>query len=903
VDGAFSTLHPHVAAWCDEHLRTATPPQVQALPLAAAARHTLICSPTGTGKTLAAFLPVMSRLADLRDADELLARTYCVYVSPLRALGYDVEHNLRRPLREMGILERPNTERAKRRRGKVRETFVRTGVRTGDTPVEERRLMIARPPHVLLTTPESLALMVAMNSYRKTLTHVETVIVDEVHALAGSKRGAHLALLLESLAELTRAPLRRVGLSATVAPLDRAAAYIAGTDRDCAVVDCRGLREMKLDVVAPFAGAMAPLAQCARTAYSLTQDVRSTLVFCNVRSQAERVAHEMEQAGEPADEIAVPENNPRTETAKRDRRIGVHHSALERNVRHRTEAELRSGKVRTVVCSTSLELGVDIGYIDRVIVLGGARGMTPTLQRVGRAGHRPGAVATGVVLAQDRDDIIEAAATRRCIRAGVIEEIDVPDAPLDVVAQWLVGLCAPDNRVLIADALTLARRAYPYRDLREDDLRACIAYLSGGGVGPEEAHVRRIGTDGEAVYGLGREPSSAYFENVGTIPDESTIPVASAGGHGIGRLDESFAASLRVGDVFLLEGRTLRVDEVGPRGLRVKPHAGRPTVPQWSSHLKGIPPALAAEIGVLRNGVKDALRHGGPQRALGYLRERYALGGVEAAHVVRYVAQQLALSDVPDAAHPLIEIYRMDNRQTAVFHTGAGRRVNETLARVVGARLHRRLRINSSLTSDDNGFLVALPQRKHVQDVVWASLLHADDFDDDLLAGLRSGWLLRQQFRYVANTGLLVLRRAGGHSVRGGALRWNAAKIFDRLWEADRDFPLVRETVRVVTRELLDAPGAQRYLAGIDGTPRVLHPAAATPFTFGIVTSSFGDSVVMDDRASMVEALHERVLAVLGEARADEPVALARAVNDDDAVRAVRPAPAAAPTGAQLRLL
>ncbi|MEA2785728.1 MAG: ATP-dependent helicase Lhr and Lhr-like helicase [Candidatus Eremiobacteraeota bacterium] len=883
MDGAFSTLHPHVAAWCDEHLRTATPPQAQALPLAAEARHTLICSPTGTGKTLAAFLPVMSRLAELRDADELLARTYCLYVSPLRALGYDVEHNLRRPLREMGILERPDSERAKRRRGRVRETFVRTGVRTGDTPVEERRLMLARPPHVLLTTPESLALMVAMNSYRKTLTHVETVIVDEVHALAGSKRGAHLALLLESLAELTRAPLRRVGLSATVAPLDRVAAYLAGTDRECAIVDCRGLREMKLDVVAPFAGAMAPLAQCARTAYALTQDVRSTLVFCNVRSQAERVAHEMEQAGEPADEIAVPENGPRTETASRDRRIGVHHSALERNVRHRTEAELRSGKLRTVVCSSSLELGVDIGYVDRVIVLGGARGMTPTLQRVGRAGHRPGAIASGVVIAQDRDDIVEAAATRRCIGAGIIEEIHVPDAPLDVVAQWLVGLCAPDNRVAVADLLALARRAYPYRELREDDLRACIAYLSGGGVGPEEAHVRRIGTDGDAVYGLGREQSAAYFENVGTIPDESTIGVAGAGGHAIGRLDESFASSLRLGDVFLLEGRTLRVEEVGPRGLRVKPHAGRPTVPQWSSHLKGIPHALAREIDVLRNGVAGALRDGGPQRALAYLRMRYALDGVEAAHVVRYIAQQLALSDVPDAMHPLIEIYRMDNRQTAVFHTGAGRRVNETLARVVGARLHRRLRVNSSLTTDDNGFLVALPQRKHVQDTVWASLLHADGFDDDLLAGLRSGWLLRQQFRYVANTGLLVLRRAGGRSIRGGALRWNAAKIFDRLWEADRDFPLVRETIRVVTRELLDAPGALRYLEAIDGVPRVRHPAAATPFTFGIVTSSFGDSVVMDDRASMIEALHERVLAVLGELPAAEIEA--------------------PPQGAQLRLL
>jgi ATP-dependent Lhr-like helicase len=617
---------------------------------------------------------------------------------------------------------------------------------------------------------------------------------------------------------------------------------------------------------------MAPLAQCARAAYELTRDVRSTLVFTNVRSQAERIAHEMREiAGK---NVAVPENAPRAETATRDRRIGVHHSALERNVRHRTEAELRSGALRVVVCSSSLELGVDIGFVDRVVVLGGARGMTPTLQRIGRAGHRPGAVATGVVLAQDRDDIVEAAATRRCIRDGVLEEIVVPDAPLDVVAQWLVGLCAPDRRVAIADALAIARRAYPYRDLREADLRACVAYLSGGGAGGDEAHVRRIGTDGEAVYGLGREPSSAYFENVGTIPDESTIAVAGTGGTGIGRLDESFAAAMNVGDVFLLEGRTLRVKEIGPRGVRVEPHAGRPTVPQWSSHLKGIPSALAAEIGTLRNGVATALRAGGAQAALAYLRRRYALDGAEAAHVVRYIAQQLALSDVPDATHPLVEIYRMDERQTAVFHTGAGRRINETLARVAGARLHRAHRVSSTLTTDDNGFLVALPLRRSVPDAAWASLLRVDGFEDDLLAGLRSGWLMRAQFRHVANTGLLVLRRAGGRSIRGGALRWNASRIFDRLAAADPAFPLVRETVRVVTRELLDAPGALRYLQAIEGEPRVLHPRAATPFTFGIVTSSFGDSVVMDDRADMIEALHERVLAVLGE-RDGEPEAAA----------------------------
>jgi len=865
------------------HLSVPTPPQAQALPIALAGRSALICSPTGTGKTLAAFLPVMSALAQRRDDDTLFARPFCLYISPLRALGYDVEHNLRRPLREMGLLERPNSERAKLRRGRIREQFVRTGVRTGDTPVEERRLMLARPPHVLITTPESLALMLAMESYRKTLGAVETVIIDEVHALAGNKRGAQLALLIESLELIVPRPLRRVGLSATVAPLERVAAYVAGTDCDCAIVDCRGLRAITVGIVSPFAGAMATLPVAARAAYDLTKDVRTTLVFTNVRSQAERVAHEMEAAGEPPSEIDVLQ----VSNAKpaRDRRIGVHHSALEKNVRHRTEAQLRDGTLRTVVCSTSLELGVDIGFIDRVLILGGARGMTATLQRIGRAGHRPDAVASGIVIAQDRDDIIEAAATRRCIADGVIEELAVPDSPLDVLAQWLVGNVTYDRRLPIADALAMARRAYPYRALSEHDLRSCIAYLSGGGVGPDEAHVRRIGSDSDAIYGLGREPSAAFFENVGTIPDEQTIGVSSTGGHRIGRLDENFAAGLKEGDVFLLDGRSLRVKEVTNHGLRVEAFAGRPNVPQWSSHMKGVPLALAREIGVLRRGVAAGLQSG-PQAALAYLRKRYALDGVEAAHVVRYIAQQIALSALPDDRRPVIEMYRMDAQQTGVFHTCAGRRVNETLARIVGARISKRYKYNTRLTTDDNGFLVSLPPHRTIPDAGWAALLGVDGFDEDLLDGLRASHLLRQHFRYVANTGLLVLRRAGGRTIRRGAANWNARKIFDRLFEADRDFPLIRETLRVVTRELLDAPAALRYLEEIEPDIRVIHPAAATPFTFGIVTSSFGDSVVMDDRASMVEALHERVLAVLGEAPEDEYDLLARTANetpDDDA--------------------
>jgi ATP-dependent Lhr-like helicase len=863
MDPIFERLHPDLAAWCGAHLREPTMPQRAAIPLGLDKRNVLICSPTGTGKTLAAFLPVMSRLAERRDRDELYPRTFALYISPLRALGYDVEHNVRRPMREIGLLERPNTPRARTRRGRIRETHVRTGVRTGDTPQEERRLMLSRPPHVLVTTPESLAVMLAMESYRKTLAYVESVIVDEVHALAGNKRGSQLSLLLESLEEIARQPFNRVGLSATISPLERIAQFLVGTQRDCEIVDARGLRSVSIDVVAPFSGAIAPLPKVAQTAADLSERERSTLVFTNVRSQAERVAHEMTEY------LAKPDGIETLDAEQRERvydsRIGVHHSALERSVRHRVEAALRAGKLRTVVCSSSLELGVDIGYIDRVLVIGGARGMTPSLQRIGRAGHRPDAVARGTVIAQDRDDIIEAAATKRCIADGVIEDTDIPLAPLDVLAQWLVASVCYDRRIAVDDALATARRAYPYAKLERDDLVRCAQYLSGGGAGPDEAHVRRIGFDGEALYGLGREVCSAFFENVGTIPDEQHVMVRIKGGNALGRVEESFVNDVQVGDVFVLSGKTLRVKEITSSGITAEPFSGRPTVPQWSSHMKGIPGALAREIHALRTGVAERLRGGEPRPALEWLCSRYGLGKLEAAHVVRYVAQQMAISAVPAPQQPVVEIYRMDRRQTAVFHTGAGRRINETLARAVATRVFAHVRANTTLTTDDEGFLLTLPPGKSLPDGVWASMLHAEHFDRDLLAGLRSSHLLRNYFRYVANTGLLVLRRAGGRSLRRGSLAWNSQKIFERLYAADRRFPLLRETFRTVTRDLLDAPGARAYLQQLHGPPRVLHPRAASPFTFGILTSSFADSVVLDDRASMVQALHERVLEVLGE--------------------------------------
>jgi ATP-dependent Lhr-like helicase len=396
----------------------------------------------------------------------------------------------------------------------------------------------------------------------------------------------------------------------------------------------------------------------------------------------------------------------------------------------------------------------------------------------------------------------------------------------------------------------------PYAQLAEADLRRCIAFLHGGGILNDPAHVRRLDFDVEndIVFGLGRSASSAFYENVGTIPDERTVAVRAKGTR-VGRLDESFVSGLQKGDVFLLDGRTMKVEELTESELRVVPHAGRPTVPVWSSHLKGISPQLAAKIGVLRREIAERLDDG---MAVPYLMQEYKLERLEAQIAAQYVAQQAALSLVPDGTRCVIECYRMDGRPTIVFHTCAGRRVNEVLARMVAARVHARTKVDCQLTTDDAGFLLILPSPEMLSDTAVAALLEPANFAADVHTGLRGSNLLRRHFRYVATTGLLVLRRVDGRTIRRQR-HWNAGAIFDRLADLDPDFPLVRETFRTVSEDILDVRGAQEYLARA-AAPIVVHPTIATPFTFGILSSSFGDATHLADRDTIIEALHARVL-------------------------------------------
>src|SRR5947209_2462241 len=442
IPESLAWAHPLVQEWFINKFGTPTEPQEQGWPHILAGRTTLISAPTGSGKTLAAFLICIDRLVRKGLSGDLQDRTEVLYVSPLKALGNDIQKNLETPLGEIMQLAGE--------RGLLMPE-IRSAVRTGDTLAHERRLMLRRPPHILVTTPESLYILLTAEKSREILRDVKTVIVDEIHSVADDKRGAHLALSLERLEYLTGRYPVRIGLSATQKPIEVVARFLSGSDRaDPVVVQISHRRELDLAVEVPRSE-LGPIAsnemwgEIYDRIAELARQHRSTLVFVNTRRLAERVAHHLgERLGKDA--------------------VGTHHGSLSRKLRLAAEMKLKAGQVRALVATASLELGIDIGSIDLVCQIGSPRSVSVSLQRIGRAGHWRGAVSKGRIFATTRDELLESAALVRAIRQGELDHIEIPDAPMDILAQQVVAMCAAED--WSEDHLfQIVRRAYPYKNL------------------------------------------------------------------------------------------------------------------------------------------------------------------------------------------------------------------------------------------------------------------------------------------------------------------------------------------------------------------------------------------------------------------------------------------------------
>jgi len=855
-----SYLSPLIVEWFKSRYKSFTLPQRMAIPYIKQGFNVLISSPTGTGKTLAAFLAIIDELVNLDLNNALEDYVYVVYVSPLRALNNDMRKNLLAPLNDLNAIVRERFGR---------ELRIRVAVRTSDTLPHEKARMLRQPPHILITTPESLATSLAAPRFRNLLTKVRWVIVDEIHELASNKRGSHLALSLERLVDLVGRDFQRIGLSATIAPLEEVAAFLAGyTDdgkpRPVVIVDARFAKPIDIRVICPKLDLIYTPASVLNEAIyeelrKLIATHKTTLVFTNTRSATERVVYKLKKMlGESgilnADEIEA------------------HHSSLSRDVRLDVEERLKQGRLRVVVSSTSLELGIDIGYIDLVVLLSSPKSVTRLLQRVGRSGHSVDAVSKGRIIVVDRDDLVECTVLTKLAYNRKIDRVKIPKKPYDVLAQHIVGMTLEKPRS-VDEILRIVRRSYPYRDLTKDELLNIIKYLAGMYEGLEDFNVYakiRYDPDRQIVKRK-REARMIYMLNVGTIPDEAKIRVyALIDGkyRYVGDLEESFVEILSPGDVFVLGGKTYRVLNITPTNVVVTPAEGeRPTVPTWFSEMLPLAYDSALEVGKFRRVVATMIASMERHEVVEWLKREYMLEEHAANYIYDYILEQMMLTGgkVPSDKLILVEVWYDKLRDTTniIFHALFGRRVNDALSRAYAYKLSQLIGENVRISVTDNGFMLTIKHHKVDEGLLreLVASVRSDNIESLLRSALKRTELLKKRFRHCAERAFMLLRRYRGVEVSLARRQFNSEKLLRVVEEFD-GFPILEETYREILEDYMDLTHAKEVLERIERgeiAVEFMFSEVPSPFAHSIIAFGYSDVVLMEDKRRLIAALHELV--------------------------------------------
>jgi ATP-dependent Lhr-like helicase len=817
-------------AWFEEAFDGPTPAQELGWPAIARGGHTLIQAPTGSGKTLAAFLYGIDRL-NPRPGEGLRL----LYVSPLKALNYDIERNLRGPLAGLG-------------------SKLAVGVRTGDTPQKERAAMLREPPDILITTPESLFLLLTSRA-RETLRSVETVIVDEVHAVAGTKRGAHLALSLERLDRLAEGPVQRIGLSATQRPLEEIGRFVSG-GREIELVDAGRAKELDLRVVVPLDDMREPEEQQSiwpsiyPEILELVQAHRSTIVFVNNRRLAERLALRLNDlastdgdTGEAgAASSAASQATPR-EIAR------AHHGSLAREQRVEVEELLKKGEIPCLVATSSLELGIDMGAVDLVIQVESPKSVARGLQRVGRAGHELGAVSKGRIFPKFRADLLESAVVARRMLDGAIEETTIPRNPLDVLAQQIVGICA-DEEITVDELHGLVRGAYPFADLSRVQLENVLDMLDGRYPSDEFAELRaRVVWDRTANVVKGRQGARRLaVTNAGTIPDRGLFGVHLVDGGGrVGELDEEMVYEARAGQTFLLGASTWRIEEITRDRVLVSPAPGVPgAVPFWKGEGVGRPYELGAAIGAASRELV-ALSE---RKALERLGGEFMLDERAATNLLAFLREQEgATGAVPSDRTIVVERFRDEIGDWRLcILTPFGGRVHAPWALALGARLRESLGMETQAIWSDDGIAIHLPDADApppIDDV----LLEPDQVEELVTQELGETALFGARFRENAGRALLIPRRRPGERTPLWQQRLKAQSLLQvaRRYPA---FPVVLETYRECLRDVFDLPALKQLLQGLR-TRQIdlvdVETASASPYAASLLFDYVATYMYEDD--------------------------------------------------------
>jgi ATP-dependent Lhr-like helicase len=853
-------LHPRLANWFATTFGNFTDAQLLCVPAVLEQKSILLTSPTGSGKTLAGFLGVFNFLlrkmenpgagvpeAGTGSTPSATTGVQCIYVSPLRALAYDIEKNLHAPIAGMGL-----------------EKAWSVHLRTGDTTPSRRAHFKKRGAHFLVTTPESLAVMLAQASYVQHLASTQFLIIDELHSFAGNKRGADLTISLERLEAICAATaakpkgLCRVGLSATAAPLETLAQFLVGRGRPCVVAEAQVERKSVIEVFSPIRRDPYPPAGYtgARLYAELADLIRrqqSVLVFTNVRSAAEQIGMRLKEL--------LPELSDQIET---------HHASLDRSVRLEVEDRLKNGELRAVVCSTSLELGIDIGAVDLVVMVATPKGVSRAIQRIGRSGHSMNRTSHGVLVATNVGDLVEATVTARLVRERALDPVRIPDKPYDVVAQHLVGIAALQV-TRIDDAFGLVRRAYPFRNLTRTEFDRILNYLEGGGESLEKQYA---GIFGKIRINHGMieiaHPRLAreFLANIGTIVSEGFVDVLLKRRR-LGSVEEGFIKQLQIGDLFILAGRVVRLIDTGVNEAYVERADGHlPTVPRWNTAKMPLTSGLARAVRQLRSDLAQRLSDSDAD-CVDWLVENYDISVANAQAIVEQFRAQRHISEIPAGPKMLIEIVREERHSHHFFHSLIGRSANDALARIVAWRVKHRIGGNALVTIDDYGFLLTLRPFQEMPLEDWRLCFEREGAEEDLSRALRGSELVKWQFRGVAQTGLMVRRKYPGRERKRKQLNWSAEVLFRVLEQHEPDHPLLEEAYRQASHTFLDAEAAYGFLDacnGFDWTLREL--PAVSPFSFPIYASVIKETMMLEDPTAAIERIYHEMYTQLNQVAA-----------------------------------
>ena len=896
---ALSWAHPLVAEWFLAKFGSPTEPQEQGWPEILAGRTTLISAPTGSGKTLAAFLICIDRLVRKALDGTLVDRTEVLYVSPLKALGNDIQKNLEGPLGEILVLA---AERG------LLMPEIRTAVRTGDTLAKERREMLKRPPHILVTTPESLYILLTAEKSRAILRDVRTVIVDEIHAVADDKRGAHLTISLERLDRLAGSPTR-IGLSATQKPIDLVAHFLTGAERPApAVVNIGHRRKLDLAVEVP-SSELGPVAsnemwgEIYDRIAALALEHRSTLIFVNTRRLAERLAmHLSERIGE--DQVAA------------------HHGSLARKLRLAAERKLKNREIRALVATASLELGIDIGNVDLVCQINSPRAISVALQRIGRAGHWRGAIPKGRLFATTRDDMLECAAAIHAIKNGDLDRIEVPQKPLDILAQQIVAMCACEDWDE-AELFACIRQAYPYRSLTTEEFEAILEMLAQGIAaqrGRYGAYLHRDlvnrklrarrGARLAAITSGGAIPDTALFTVVAQ-PEEITL----------GTVDEDFAVESMAGDIMLLGNTSWRITRVEAKTGRVlveDAHGAPPTIPFWRGEAPARTAELSQHVAKLREDLSALLPHTAPlpatpsrpygeadappkfrvrglesspevQHAVAWLKAECGLDDSGAEQLVEYiVAGRAVLGEVPTQTTVIAErFFDEGGGMQLILHAPFGGRVNKAWGLALRKRFCRSFNFELQAAATDDGLNIALAEQHSFPLGDVFRYLQLETLQEILEQAALASPIFGTRWKWDAGRALALLRFQGGKKVPPYIQRIRSddllasvfpdvAACFENI-EGDikiPDHPLVQEVMKDVLTEAMDIDGLRAVLTGIrDGSIRCLAVDTPVPsqFSHEILNANpyaFLDDAPLEERRAravqMRRVLPEAVLNQVG---------------------------------------